>query len=73
MDEICLPLLKAAQILISISNNHCIDPIFSLYFFITFLAMRVYFSILKRLREEDLTSRISVNEVLFEFSKVMLC
>ena len=42
------------------------------YFFITFLAMRVYFSILKRLREKGLTSKISVEEVLFELSKVML-
>ena len=42
------------------------------YFFITFLAMRVYFSILKRLREEGLTNRISVNEALFELSKVTL-
>jgi len=42
------------------------------YFFITFLAMRVYFSILKRLRERKLTSKISVDEVLFELSKVML-
>jgi len=41
-------------------------------FFITFLALRVYFSILKRLREKDLTSKISVEEVLFELSKVML-
>ena len=42
------------------------------YFFITFLAMRVYFSILKRLREKKLTNKISVDEVLFELSKVML-
>lgn len=42
------------------------------YFFISFLALRVYFSILKRLREKNLTSRISVGEVLFELSKVML-
>jgi len=42
------------------------------YFFITFLAMRVYFSILKKLREKGLTQKISVDEVLFELSKVML-
>lgn len=42
------------------------------YFFITFLAMRVYFSILKRLREKGLTNKISVDEVMFELSKVML-
>lgn len=40
------------------------------YFFVSFLAMRIYFSILKRLREKSLTSRISVEEVLFELSKV---
>ena len=42
------------------------------YFFITFLAMRIYFSILKRLREKRLTPKISVAEVLFELSKVVL-
>ncbi len=40
------------------------------YFFITFLALRIYFHTLKRLRENDLTSKISVNEVFFELSKV---
>jgi transposase len=40
------------------------------YYFVSFIALRVYFSILKRLREEDLTSKISVEEVLFELSKV---
>jgi len=40
------------------------------YFFVSFLALRVYFSILKRLREREITSKISVEEVLFELSKV---
>ncbi|RZN42176.1 MAG: hypothetical protein EFT35_01995, partial [Methanophagales archaeon ANME-1-THS] len=33
------------------------------YFFITFLALRVYFKILQRLREKGLTTRIAVDEV----------
>jgi len=41
------------------------------YFFVTFLALRVYFKILQRLREKGLTTRIAVDEVLFELSKVM--
>ena len=40
------------------------------YFFVTFLAMRIYFKILKRLREKELTNKISVDEVLFELSKI---
>ncbi len=40
------------------------------YYFISFLAMRIYFKILKRLRERNLTNKISVEEVLFELSKV---
>lgn len=40
------------------------------YFFITFLALRIYFHVLKRLKEKDLSSKISVNEVFFELSKV---
>jgi len=35
------------------------------YFIVAFLAMRIYFKILKRLREKELTSKISVNGVLF--------
>ena len=42
------------------------------YFFITFLAMRVYFSILKRLRKKELTDKISVQEVIDELSKVQI-
>jgi len=41
------------------------------YYFVSFLALRIYFGILKRLREKDLTHKISVNEVLLELSKVM--
>ena len=40
------------------------------FFFLSFLALRVYFKILKRLRELHLTSKISVEEVLFELSKI---
>ncbi|KXB00515.1 hypothetical protein AKJ40_01175 [candidate division MSBL1 archaeon SCGC-AAA259M10] len=40
------------------------------YFFVAFLALRVYFSVLKRLREADKTSEISVDEVFYELSKV---
>lgn len=40
------------------------------YFFVTFLALRVYFHILKRLREKELTEKISVKEVLYELSKI---
>jgi transposase len=41
------------------------------YFFVTFLALRVYFKILQRLREQGLTTRVAVDEVLFELLKVM--
>ena len=40
------------------------------YFLVTFLALRVYFKILKRLRDKGLTQKISVNEVFLELSKV---
>lgn len=42
------------------------------FFFVTFLALRVYFGILKRLRERELTEDISVSEVLYELSKIHL-
>jgi transposase len=42
------------------------------YFLITFLAMRVFFKVLKRLREKKLTHKISVKEVFFELSKVQM-
>jgi transposase len=40
------------------------------FFFVSFLAMRVYFKLLRRLKERHLTSKISVEEVLFELSKI---
>lgn len=40
------------------------------FFFVCFLALRVYFKILRRLREVGLSGRVSVGEVLFELSKV---
>lgn len=40
------------------------------FFLVSFLAMRVYFKILRRLRERKLTNKISVEEVVFELSKV---
>lgn len=40
------------------------------YFFMTFLALRIYFGVLNRLREENLTDEISVEEVFFQLSKV---
>lgn len=40
------------------------------YFFVTFLALRVYFAVLKRLREADKTDTISVEEVFWELSKI---
>lgn len=41
------------------------------YYFVSFVALRIYFSILRRLRELGLTNKVSVAEVLFELSKVM--
>jgi transposase len=40
------------------------------YFVVVLLAMRLYFKILKRLRERDLVGKVSVREVLFELSKM---
>ena len=40
------------------------------YFFVTFLALRIYFGVLTRLREAKKTSQISVEEVFYELSKV---
>jgi transposase len=42
------------------------------YFVVVFLAMRLYFKILKRLRERDLVGKVSVREVLFALSKMRL-
>ncbi len=40
------------------------------FFLVSFLAMRVHFKILKRLRERKLIGKVSVEEVLFELSKI---
>jgi len=40
------------------------------YFFVTLLALRIYFNVLRRLREKELTNKVSVEEVFFELSKV---
>ncbi|MEM3191302.1 MAG: transposase [Candidatus Parvarchaeota archaeon] len=40
------------------------------YFFIVLLALRIRFGILKVLREHNLIGKMSVNEVLFELSKM---
>jgi transposase len=40
------------------------------FFFVSFLALRVYFKVLRRLRELKLTNKISVEEVFFELSKI---
>ena len=41
------------------------------YFSVSFLALRIYFGVLKRLRDAGLNQKILVNEVFFELSKVM--
>lgn len=41
------------------------------YYFISFIALRVYFKILRRLREKKLTCKYSVEEILLELSKVI--
>ena len=43
--------------------------LFLIHYLVT---LSLYFSILKKLREKGLTQKISVDEVLFELSKVML-
>ena len=40
------------------------------FFFIVFLALRIRFSILKVLKDHDLLGKMSVNEVMFELSKM---
>jgi transposase len=42
------------------------------YFVVVFLAMRLYFKILKRLREKDLVGKVSVKEVLCALSKMRM-
>ena len=40
------------------------------FFFIVFLALRIRFRILKVLKEHDLLGKMSVNEIIFELSKM---
>jgi hypothetical protein len=40
------------------------------YFFVSFISLYIYFSILEMLKEKDLSHEISVKEVLFELSKI---
>jgi|GEM_PF-796433 len=42
------------------------------FFVVVFLAMRLYFKILQRLREKGLVGMVSVREVLFELSKMRM-
>jgi transposase len=42
------------------------------YFVVVFLAMRLYFKILKRLQERDLVGKVSVREVLYALSKMRM-
>jgi transposase len=42
------------------------------YFVVVFLAMRLYFKILRRLRERDLVGKVSVKEVLYALSKMRM-
>jgi len=42
------------------------------FFVVVFLAMRLYFKILRRLREKELVGVVSVREVLFELSKMRM-
>jgi len=42
------------------------------YFFISFISLYLYFRILGMLRQHDLVGKVSVQELLFEFSKVYL-
>ncbi|MEM3455810.1 MAG: hypothetical protein QXT72_04580 [Candidatus Micrarchaeia archaeon] len=40
------------------------------YFFIVFLVLRIRFRILKVLKDHDFLGKMSVNEVIFELSKI---
>jgi transposase len=42
------------------------------YFFISFISLYLYFRLLNLLRQKELLEKISVNELLFELSKVYL-
>ena len=40
------------------------------YFFVSFLSLYFYFRVLEKIRAADLTSELSVDELLFQLSKV---
>ena len=42
------------------------------YFFISFISLYMYFSILQVLKDHDLSQKISVKETLFELSKIYI-
>jgi transposase len=42
------------------------------YFFVSFISLYLYFRILEDLRQNELIGKMSVNEVIFELSKVYL-
>ena len=42
------------------------------YFFISFISLYMYFSILQVLKDHDLSQKISVKEALFELSKIYM-
>lgn len=48
------------------------DEVVRGYFVVVFLAMRLYFKILRRLRERDLVGKVSVKEVLYTLSKMRM-
>jgi len=48
------------------------DEVVRGFFVVVFLAMRLYFKILQRLRERELVGVVSVREVLFELSKMRM-
>jgi transposase len=48
------------------------DDAVRVYFGVVFLAMRLYFKILKRLKERDLVKKVSMKEVLYALSKMRM-
>ena len=48
------------------------DEVVRGYFVVVFLAMRLYFKILRRLREHGLVGKVSVREVLLLLSKMRM-
>lgn len=54
-----------------LENGLQFDPAtFNPIFFVTFLALRVYFGVLRRLRKTEKSTDISVDEVFYKLSKV---